>query len=227
MAELAAQQTIFLMPGLGLTSQLFDQLHLGSLRTVKMEWLEPETSEQLKDYVLRLIQKYEIDKVDSPHLLGHSLGGVIMQEIAQQINYGKLFVVSSVNKATEIPIKIQFMKRVKVHHTLKKKHLKQSFFLWSRFHDYKSPAQKELFWNSIDTKSDYYFKWCIDQLLDWNPNYDLKELYRLHGTKDSTFPISRIDNCIKVKNGKHLMLISHSEEISNLILDIVQQKSPG
>ena len=63
----------------------------------------PEEDESLAHYASRLASTIT---APNPILLGVSFGGIIMQEVAKQINYKKVVIISSVKTQYELPKKM-------------------------------------------------------------------------------------------------------------------------
>ena len=44
-------------------------------------------------------------------------------------------------------------------------------------------------------------------MVGWDRVIEIKDVIHIHGDKDPVFPIDKIDNCIVVPGGTHIMLI--------------------
>ena len=51
----------------------------------------------------------------------------------------------------------------------------------------------------FEFKDEYYLKWSIDKIVNWEHSADYHEqnLTHIHGTKDIIFPIENIENAIQ------------------------------
>ena len=87
---------IYMMPGLAANSKVFENINLQNKNYCihKLDWIQPELNESLKQYCNRFSKKI---KHKNPILLGVSFGGIIVQEIDKIIDVKKLIIVSSVN----------------------------------------------------------------------------------------------------------------------------------
>jgi hypothetical protein len=80
----------------------------------------------------------------------------------------------------------------------------------------------DLYKEYLSIRDKYYIDWSIDQIVNWRQDIPLENLIHIHGEKDAVFPISKIKDCIKVKNGTHTMIVHRAkwfnEHLPTLIL---------
>ena len=53
-----------------------------------------------------------------------------------------------------------------------------------------------------------YLDWAIEQMVLWDRVEVDKKVIHIHGDADAIFPIKNIRNCIVVKGGTHIMILS-------------------
>jgi len=75
---------IYLLSGLCFDKRIFENLILESDQINYLNWIEPEKNETLSNYVRRISQQIVADK-DEIILIGHSFGGIVVQEISKII----------------------------------------------------------------------------------------------------------------------------------------------
>ena len=68
-----------------------------------------------------------------------------------------------------------------------------------------------------------YLNWAIDQMVSWEQSEIPANLVHIHGEKDPVFPISRIKDCISVKNGTHTMIIHRARWFNEHLPTIILQ----
>jgi len=102
---------IILIPGLGYDCQIFKNLDLKDFEVQHLNWIEPKTGEKLHEYSQRLFAKVEKSSKKTI-LIGHSLGGIVSQEIAsghcENYHLGKrpkFLLKQKLYKFTELMIK--------------------------------------------------------------------------------------------------------------------------
>jgi hypothetical protein len=55
----------------------------------------------------------------------------------------------------------------------------------------------------------------------WDCDEVNKNLVHIHGDKDEIFPIKNISNCIKVKNGTHIMILNRFRWFNKYLPEII------
>jgi pimeloyl-ACP methyl ester carboxylesterase len=213
--------TIYLIPGLGFDQRIFKNLELNTNTAKCIEYIDPLEKENLQQYVARLIDA-NLDKNDSITLIGHSLGGIIAQEIAKQIEVKKIILISSIKSKKENPFHFKLIGTFRLHTFFNKNWTIKTFPFWAKFHGYLDTESQELFVEMIKTHSDQYLQWALYQLSIWEGIDDLKTpIVHIHGEKDKTFPVGLVSKPIIVKNGTHVMIYNKAEELSELINEAI------
>lgn len=207
---------VYLIPGLGFDERVFSNLSLKNCSINYLNWLEPRQNESLANYVNRIKEK--IDFTKKPIILiGHSFGGIVVQEIANKNKVEKVIIISSIKSKREISFNLKFLKNVPVYKFLSKELILTSFPIWARLFGYNSEKGRNLFNLMLSNCTNNYLKWALEKITNWEEDYNLKNLVHIHGTNDKTFPISLIDNPIKIKDGSHFMVFSRGEEVSKIL----------
>ena len=67
-----------------------------------------------------------------------------------------------------------------------------------------------------------YIVWAIKHMVCWDQTEVIPNIIHIHGDKDPVFPISKIKNCITVKDGTHIMILNKykwfNENLPKIIL---------
>ena len=79
---------VYLLAGLGFDYRIFENLIFENCEINYLHWLEPNQDESLDDYVRRIAGQVKISD-EQLILIGHSFGGIIVQEISKIINAEK------------------------------------------------------------------------------------------------------------------------------------------
>jgi hypothetical protein len=53
-----------------------------------------------------------------------------------------------------------------------------------------------------------YLQWATEKVILWNRTVADESVIHIHGDKDDVFPIQNIKNCIVVKGGTHIMILT-------------------
>ena len=212
---------LYFLAGLGFDERIFSNLQLENCHINYINWLEPETNETLENYVIRMSQ--QIPQNDNPIILiGHSFGGIIIQQISKFLKAEKVIIISSIKSKEEMPITLKFFKYVPLYKYFNKKLILKSFPVWARAFGYNSEKGRNLFVHMISNCTDNYFKWAMDKIVNWNGNDNSNKIIHIHGTRDKTFPIKRIKDPIIIPDGSHFMVFSKAEEVSEVLNKVIK-----
>ena len=93
---------IYLIPGLGFDHRIFSKLNLEEQNIQYFNWIEPLEHESIRKYAERLAEDI-VDDGERTLLIGHSLGGILSQEIACFKQVGQIVLISSIKSRKELP----------------------------------------------------------------------------------------------------------------------------
>ncbi len=198
------------MPGMAANSSIFDgiQLPKEQFETHKLDWFLPHKGISLKDYALEMLKNVHHN---NPVLLGVSFGGLLVQEMAKHIETRKVIAISCVKSKKELPKRMIFAKYTKVHKLLPTGLVNNMELLAKYAFGETVTKRLELYEKYLSVRDKYYIDWSIDQLVNWNQETPLSELVHIQGELDNVFPIANIKDCIRVKNGRHAMIIHRAK----------------
>ena len=194
------------MPGLAASSMVFENIKLDSKKYSlhRIDWIQPKKNESIKTYCVRLSKKI---KHKNPILLGVSFGGIIAQELDKIIKVKKLIIVSSVKSHKEYPILYKIARDYQLNNAL-------PFGMFDNFIKFSLKLNINKLYKRIDLAERYlterneiYLEWAVWSLLNWKQEKYRPDLIHIHGDKDKVFPIENISKCIKIKGGRHEMII--------------------
>ncbi len=212
---------IYMLPGLGFDERIFSNLTLNCNNINYLKWLEPNNNETLADYVKRISKQITIKEKDLI-LIGHSFGGIVVQEISKLLKVKKIILLSSIKSEYELPLKILLMKYIPFYNLISKEIILKSFPLWARFFGYNSEKGRRLFVEMLSNSSNNYLRWSLKKISGWKQtNKKLPEIIQIHGTRDKTFPIKLIKKPIVIEDGSHFMVYSKADEISKIINKVI------
>ena len=194
------------MPGLAASSMVFENIKLDDKKYSlhRIDWIQPKKNESIKAYCVRLSKKI---KHKNPILLGVSFGGIIAQELDKIIKVKKLIIVSSVKSHKEYPILYKIARDYQLNNAL-------PFGMFDNFIKFSLKLNINKLYKRIDLAERYlterneiYLEWAVWSLLNWKQEKYRPDLLHIHGDKDKVFPIENISKCIKIKGGRHEMII--------------------
>lgn len=210
---------IYCLPGLAFDHRIFAKLDWGANVPQFIDWIEPQTNDSFSSYAERIADLIP-DASRELTLIGHSLGGMLAQEIAAKRNTKQVFLISSVRSGSEIPWFFKILKQPIIHALFTQSLIRNTFPFWARYHDYESQEEQTLFLEMVAKHSDNYLKWALGSLVNWEtPSLpSTTRLFQIHGMKDRTLPcklLKRPDQV--VPDAGHFMILKRSRIISRFI----------
>ena len=213
------------MPGLAASSAIFERIKLPTavFEMYFLEWQIPHKNEELQLYAKRMAAFVKHKNVV---LVGVSFGGVLVQEMAQFLDLRKLIIISSVKTNTEVPLRMKIAKTTKAY-KLVPTTLLQNIEILNKF-SFGSMIQQrlKLYEKYLSVRNKVYLEWAIKQMVVWNRTEVDKNVTHIHGDADEVFPIKNVKNCITVKGGTHIMIISKFKWINENLPKIILGEYP-
>jgi pimeloyl-ACP methyl ester carboxylesterase len=212
-------RTLYCITGLGADENVFQHLDLSFVKPVFIDWLPPFENETLRDYAMRLKEKYIHES--NPLIFGLSLGGMIAVEIAKTIPSAKVIIISSAKTKKEIPFYWKAFKYMPVYKVLPEWSIRQNLKIRHYFIGAKKQAAKNYIENVARHSDIKFYRWAIENIITWQNEIVPSNITHIHGTNDKLLPYKFVKAHIPVNNGGHLMVIENAEEISALLRNII------
>ena len=213
---------IYMMPGLAASSLVFENITLknSKYQLHRLDWIQPKKNESINSYCKRLSKKI---KHKEPILLGVSFGGIIVQELDKILNVKKLIIVSSVKTHHEYPVVFKIARDYQLNNVL-------PFGMFDNFVKFSLKLNINKLYKRIDLAERYlterdegYLEWAVWSLLNWKQDEIREDIIHIHGDKDKVFPINNISNCIKIKGGKHEMIILRAKWFNENLISLIEK----
>lgn len=214
---------IYCMPGLAASSTIFEriQMPVDAFEMHLLEWKIPLKSETLVSYAQRMAADI---KFDQSVLIGVSFGGVLVQEMAAFLKLRKLIIISSVKTNHEIPLQMKIAKNTKVYKLIPTS-LLQNIEILNKFSFGAVIKQRlKLYEKYLSVRDKTYLEWAIEQMLLWNRENADPEVIHIHGDADEVFPLKYIQNCISIKGGTHIMILTKYRWFNENLPEIILNK---
>jgi len=215
--------TVYMLSGLGLDPAVFKHLDLKAGHIHHLHWLEPLKKESLETYAKRM-SKNIAPTEGKLVLIGHSFGGVLMQEISKLVPTNQIILISSIKAKKEKDAGMNFwMRAFPIHRLVTQKMVVKSFKSWGKKHGYKSQEAQAMFVHAAKQHSNYYFRWATSKIAAWESKDITTPIVHIHGTKDKTFAFKRIQQpVLPIEGGSHLMIFNKATEVSQLINKVLK-----
>jgi pimeloyl-ACP methyl ester carboxylesterase len=199
--------SVYFMPGLAASSLIFERIDLPHepFEVHFLDWELPVGEESLAEYAKRMSEKIT---APNPVLIGVSFGGILVQEMAAFLDPQKVIIISSVKSNLEFPRRMKIAKTTKAY-----KLIPTSIFSniekLSAFSFGKSIAQRlKLYERYLSVRDVHYLDWAIERIVLWDRTQVDTSVIHIHGDADEVFPMQYIKDCIVVKGGTHVMILS-------------------
>ncbi len=210
------------MPGMAASPSIFEFIKLprDRIETHFLDWFIPGKGQSLESYAEELSKRIVHE---NPVLIGVSLGGILVQEIAKIISIRKIIIISSVKLKKELPKKMVFARYTKIHKLLPTG-LVNNVELLAKYAFGETVVKRlELYEKYLSIRDKQYIDWCIDQMVNWEQTEYPNNLVHIQGDRDTVFPVANMSNYTSVKNGTHAMIIHRAkwfnEHLPTIILD--------
>jgi len=210
---------IILIPGLGYDCRIFENLDLAKFNTECLNWIEPKPNEKLKEYSQRLFNQIDIAD-EKIMLIGHSLGGIVAQEISSVKKVDQIILISSIKSRKEMPLSFKIVKPLFLDKLFTKELSIKTVKYWGKSHGFENKEEKEFFKSMVGKQTNSYLQWALRELSTWKepkiPNST--KLIQIHGADDKTFPIKLINKPnVVIENGTHIFVYKQAQKTSDLI----------
>lgn len=199
--------SVYCMPGLAASSLIFERIILSEslFEMHLLDWELPIGDESLPNYAKRMAQKIT---EPNPVLIGVSFGGILVQEMAAFLNPLKVIIISSVKTNLEFPRRMKIAKTTKAYKLIPTSIFSNMEKL-SAFSFGKLIAQRfKLYERYLSVREVYYLDWAIESILLWDRTQADPNVIHIHGDADEVFPMQYIKDCIVLKGGTHVMILS-------------------
>lgn len=207
---------IYGIGGLGADHRVFKSLTLKS-EIIPVQWIEPIKNEKLDAYAKRLAQ--QIDVTVPFGLIGVSFGGMMATELNGLVHPKFTILISSASNSKELPRIASILRVFNCIHLLPNFLFKPPLFILNYMF---SANNKRLLGEIIKDTDPNFIKWALAQIVKWEPNIEVQNIYRIHGSSDRIIPLKN-KNTFIVEGGGHFMIVDKAKEISEHIQHILDK----
>jgi len=176
---------IFLIPGLGADTRVYNNIDLHDHDVICVDWIEPHKTDTLTTYAQKLIYEYHI--TPKSVVIGNSLGGMIAVEIAKIIPLEKTILISSIKIVDEAPWYFAWLRAIPFYRPIPGKVFNKLEKLIKPLFGYMNPEDEWLFIDMLKNSSPTFLKWAMDAALAWDNMVVPANVYQITGDKDLVF----------------------------------------
>ena len=215
--------SVYFMPGLAANASIFERISLPAdqFDTYFMEWEIPLDNETLSEYAQRISKKVTHE---NPVLVGVSFGGILVQEMAQFLNPSKIIIISSVKSNLEFPTVFKLAKQTKAYKLIPTSLIDNVYNLAKFTFGEKVIKRLKLYQMFLTVRDKKYLDWSIESIILWDRKKADPNVVHIHGDADEVFPIKYVKDCIVVKGGTHIMILTKYKWINVNLPKIIIEK---
>lgn len=212
---------IFLVPGLGADTRVYNNIDLHDHDVVCVDWIEPHKTDTLTTYAQKLIRQYNI--TPGSIVIGNSLGGMLAIEMGKIIRLGKIILISSIKTVDEAPRYFSFFRMLPLYKMVPGKVFTVMGFMMKPLFGKMSDANRWLFNDMLRKSSPAFLKWAMDAALAWKNKTVPANTYIITGDKDLIFSYKRAKDAVIIKGGTHIMIFERAKEINKILKRILKK----
>ena len=200
---------IYFMPGMAASPKIFEFISLSEpFECHLLSWIPPQKNEPLSDYAKRMAERV---KQPNPILVGVSFGGVLVQEMAHNLNVRALVLVSSIKSHNELPRAMKMADRTNIHKLLPTQWIKSLDALALFAFGNGIKKRLELYQKYLSERDPEYLNWAIDTLVHWKQERLEIPFLHIHGSKDNVFPAKHLQSPVEFIDGGHAIILTQSQ----------------
>lgn len=205
---------LYCLSGLGADQRIFRKLEIPGITLVSVPWLVPDKHDDMACYAQKLASKIP---EKNPLILGVSFGGMLATEISRMQPVKKVFIVSSLKDASQLPPVSPLLKFLFDHRMfpvgLSKIRNKVTF---ERF-GAETEEEKNLLMDILRDTDNGFSKWAFKALLNWNTTTPAVNTLHLHGSADQIIPPDHLHPDYLIEGGTHFMIYKRASEVAAII----------
>lgn len=186
-----------------------------------LEWEIPSREDTLESYSQKLAEQLEAQ--ERVIIGGVSFGGIIAQHMAEHVNPAAVILIGSIRSPSELPLYARAARPLR----------RLVPFLPIRFLQlcaapFASRAAERIAPHIVRVIRQFrgadatVIKWSISRVLDWKtvPPVDCP-VFHIHGRRDFVLPARRTSPDRFVERGRHVISLTHPEEVNEFIRDVM------
>ena len=211
---------IYIISGIGADETAFQLLDFGEITPHFIDWIPPFSNESLASYARRLA----IDKIPSsekPILIGLSFGGMIALEIAKIREVEKIIQISSIQTKQEIPTFQKVIGKLGLSKILPLAPVASPNPFTNYMFGATSKKSKEILYQILRATDKTFLRWAFGAISKWKNETIKENVITIHGTQDKIFPYQSQKYTYTIQGGGHMMVLTHAEEISEILKRIL------
>jgi pimeloyl-ACP methyl ester carboxylesterase len=215
--------TLLLFPGLGVDARVYEPQRVLPMNLEVAEWIEPESlDESLSHYADRMAK--QIGPRPDIFVGGISLGAMVALEAAARIGAKRVVVIGGCTAHHQIsPLFRTILKAGAVFPVSATRLSLRLAPLALKLFEKLDRAPRRLMTRMLRENSTWQIRWSCRAILKWECSAapPTMPVYWIHGELDGVIPLAGVPAQHIVSGGRHLISLTHAEEVNRFILKSV------
>lgn len=207
-------ETVYMIPGLGAQSSIFEKLMFQNCQMVHVRWIEPYKKESLSSYANRLLKQIPNN---ASNIVGLSFGGMLASEMALLRPNAKVVIISSCSHALQLPAWYRIGKWLPLKMGQSKGFDQPRLRIMQRILGIRSTDEKAFFQNMWKTTNHNWAHEFVQMILRWELDKKPTNIFHIHGTKDRLLPHPNSGVDYSIHNGTHWMIREDAAILTSII----------
>lgn len=205
---------LVMLPGMGADGRLFEPQRRVFPGLTVPPWIEPLPCERLDSYARRMAS--HIDPAGLVLIGGVSFGGMVALEMAHYLGLEDCVLISSVRSPAEMPWRLRALRSLA---RLGPTGLGVSAGWAARWLAFSMPPATARRLGRLAAPQSAFLRWACWAVLRWEPTPEALRIriHQIHGAADRTFPLWYTQPDQVVRNGGHLLTLTHPLEVNQFI----------
>jgi pimeloyl-ACP methyl ester carboxylesterase len=207
---------LIFLPGLGADARPFRHQKKVFKHFRCPPWLEPKTRESLAGYARRWAGVLNLKP--KAVLVGVSFGGMVAQEMARWVKPSAVILIGSCRSCESIPKSLKAAAMIPDWPQTAKILCRVFPEISGRFLGARTKEEGDLLRRMfLETPNDFA-RWTVQSIFQWKgvPKVQ-RRVTHIHGAKDHLIPLRRVQPDEVVREGGHLICLTHPMEVNRFI----------
>lgn len=221
MFKFVSMQRLFFISGLGANERAFSRMGEVGCEKIMIKWIPNDENETLKEYALRLINRYEIKNQDL--VAGLSFGGLLAQKISAITGQQKVILISGFRDKNDLKFPFRLALDTGLYRLLPSIRVPYVDALAANVLN-SGTADSETVLREMIRSTDYrLMKWSMEQIANTGDNTDNDlVLHNILGDRDRIVHLWKNDTTYVVNGGSHFMVYDRAEAVTGIIREILK-----
>ncbi|CAA6822217.1 MAG: Unknown protein [uncultured Aureispira sp.] len=210
---------VYFISGLGADQRVFSNLELPNVEAIYIDWVKPSEDDTMTTYATKLLP--QIDTTVPVTILGLSFGGMLAVELSHLIEGSQTILLSTAVTASAIPLRYKLLGKWKVPDKVPFSLIRKANALTYHFFGIKTARHQALLKDVLLDTDEFFFRWAIEAILNWENEIVPLHVTQIHGTKDHILPLVETPNLIQVEGGGHFMVLEQADLVTEVLKRIL------